>query len=190
MNALICIFIITYGIYALFYNFKFWLIYIFLIVSYHYLTQVKFFQTIYKSTRRRMIIATWGQINDPQIYSKVTLDITKIEPYLLQKSKEIGEKITLTIFTIKLMALVLKKYPELYGYIKFGKYVDKDSVDICCLVAVGEGEDLVNTTVKNADSKDFKEICEDLHQGVENIRAKKNHEHNKKMGIISFLPTL
>lgn len=121
MNALLCIFFITYGIYALFYSFKFWIIYLSLIGLYYYLTQVKFFNQTYQSIRRKVMIASWGALNDPQIYAKVNLDISKIEPYLAEKSKETGEKITLTIYSIKLMSIVLKKYPEIYGFIKFGK---------------------------------------------------------------------
>jgi hypothetical protein len=121
MNAMIVIFLVTYGIYSLFYNIKFWMLYIILIGVYYYITQIKYFQTAYSSIRRKLIIATWGQNNDPQIYAKINLDISKMENYLVEKSKEIGEKITLTVFTIKLMAIVLKKYPQLYGCIKFGK---------------------------------------------------------------------
>ena len=36
--------------------------------------------------------------------------------------------LTPTIFTIKLMSIILKKYPEVYGYIKFGRYDTKEGV--------------------------------------------------------------
>ena len=121
MNALICLFFITYGIYAMFNNIRFWLIYISLLALYYYLTQVKYFNTAISSIRRKIIVALWGPLNDPQLYAKVKLDITKIEPYLAEKSQEIGEKLTLTIFIIKLISMVLKRYPDLYGYIRFGK---------------------------------------------------------------------
>ena len=123
MNALIYIFLITYGVYALFNNYSFWLIYLTLIALYYYITQVKYFPTPFQSTRRKVMIATWGALNDPQIYAKLKLDITKIEPYLAEKSKEIGEKITLTVYIIKLLSIVLNKYPQMQGYIKFGKVI-------------------------------------------------------------------
>jgi hypothetical protein len=121
MNALIYIFLITYGVYALFNSITFWLVYITLMGLYYYITQVKFFKTPYLSTRRKVMVASWGPLNDPQIYAKLKLDITKIEPYLAEKSKETGEKITLTVFIIKLLSIVLNKYPQMQGYIKFGK---------------------------------------------------------------------
>jgi hypothetical protein len=57
------------------------------------------------------------------------------------------------------------------------------------LVAVGDGEDLANTVIKNADRKSFKQICTELHAGAEKLRAKKNLNHNKKMSAVNFLPT-
>jgi hypothetical protein len=121
MNALIVFFFIVYGVYALFYNIKFWIIYILLILGYYYLTKVNLFESKFNSLRRKVSIATWSSPNDPQTYAKLKLDITKMEPYLEKKSSETGEKITLTIFIIKLISIVLKKYPELYGYIRFGR---------------------------------------------------------------------
>jgi pyruvate/2-oxoglutarate dehydrogenase complex dihydrolipoamide acyltransferase (E2) component len=98
-----------------------------LIAIYTYLTQIKYFKTPFNTLRRRMMIGTWGENTDPQIYAKIKLDIGKMEEYLLEKSNEIGEKITLTLFSIKLLSIVLKKYPEMYSYIKFGKvYIFKN----------------------------------------------------------------
>ncbi len=63
-------------------------------------------------------------------------------------------------------------------------------MDICCLVQVGDGQDLANKTIKSVEKKDFKEICNDLNQGVVKLRNKNNEEHNKKMKIVNALPTL
>ena len=68
-----------------------------------------------------MIIGSWNTPYDPQTYARIKLDITKTEPFLEKFSKETGEKITLTIFVIRLLALVLKKFPEIDGYIRFGR---------------------------------------------------------------------
>ena len=63
-------------------------------------------------------------------------------------------------------------------------------MDICCLVQVGDGQDLANKTLKNVEKKNFKEICTDLNQGVAKLRNKTNEEHNKKMRVVNILPTL
>ncbi len=121
MNTLVTIFFITYFIYSLLYNIKFIFIYLALIGIYYYIAEIKFFKSTISSIRRKIMVGTWGESSDPQIYSKLKLDITKIEPYLKKKSEETGEKITLTIFVIKLVSIVFKKYPQLYSCISFGK---------------------------------------------------------------------
>jgi hypothetical protein len=123
MNALLVFFFIAYGIYALFYNIKFWIIYILLISLYFYLTQYKYFSKTVNSIRRKVSIASWGDTTDPQTYLKIKIDITKMEKYLDGQSKTLDDRITITVFIIKLMSIVLKRYPELYGYIRFGKVI-------------------------------------------------------------------
>ena len=189
MNSLLIIFFISYGIYSFFNNFRFWIIYISLILTYYYITQVQLSSQIKEFLRRKITIATWSNPFDPQTYTSLKLNITKIIPYLEKKSKEENVHITPTIFSIKLMAIILKKYPEVYGYIKYGKYNQKDSVDICCLVQVGDGKELANTTIKQCEVKNFHEITEELKSSVDLLRKRKNKDQNKKMNLMYFLPT-
>ena len=128
MNTILVFFFIAYGIYCLFYNITFWMIYVTLVSTYLYLTQFLFFRNSMNTIRRKVSIATWGEATDPQTYVKIKLDITKMEHYLEEQSKLLNEKITITVYVIKLLSIVLKKYPELYGFIKFGKV--KEAVNI------------------------------------------------------------
>lgn len=121
MNAILVIFYISFLSYSLCNNLKFIIIYMSLIALYTYITQFQLFKNVVNSTRRKIMIGTWTKTFDPQLYSKVKIDISKVEPYLEQKSKEIGEKLTLTIYAIKLISIMLKRYPELCGFIKHGK---------------------------------------------------------------------
>lgn len=188
MNALLLIFFITYGIYSFFENVYFWMIYLALIFTYVYATQLWVPYKEYLS--RKISIATWSAPFDPQTYTSIKLNITKVEPYLAQISSQINDKITLTIYAIKLMAVILKKHPEVYGFIKFGRYLPKDNVDICCLVQVGDGKELANTTIKNCENKSFTEISKELKESVALLRQKKNKDQNKKMNILYYVPTL
>ena len=76
-----------------------------------------------KNISNKINSSEWHNIHDPDTYTTIKLDITKIVLYLMKKSEEIKENITPTIFAIKLMAIILKKYPEIYGYIKFGNII-------------------------------------------------------------------
>ena len=68
-----------------------------------------------------MLISSWNTPYNPETKVKLKLDITQTEKYLETLSKSGPEKLTLTVFNIRLMALVLKRYPELCGYFKFGE---------------------------------------------------------------------
>ena len=115
-------------------------------------------------------------------------------PYLEKKSeelKEINEHYKVTTFTIKLMSLILKKYPAVYGYIKFGIYEAKEGIDICCLVNVGKGKELANTTIKNCEVKTLKEIHMELNASANLLKERKNKDDfftDRESAIIFGIP--
>jgi len=189
MNAILIIFFLSYGLYSFFNNSKFWFIYILLIIIYYLIAKFKFSSDNKNDISKKINYTSWSNPYDPQTYATLRLDITKIVPYLKEKSEQIKRHITPTIFTVKLMAIILKKYPEVYGYIKFGVYDTKDGVDICCLVQVGDGKELANTTITNCDKKNFQQITDELVDSVKLLRARKNKDQNFKMKIFKFIPT-
>ena len=87
------------------------------------------------------------------------------------------------------MSVIMKKYPAVYGYIKFGRYEPKEGMDICCLVNVGQGNELANTTIKNCEKKNMKEITGELMDNVKLLRERKNKDQNKKMNLYRLIPT-
>ena len=190
MNALIIIFFLSYGTYAFFNNFKFWIIYTCFILVYYIIITFKLYTHRQTNISKKINYTSWTNNYDPQTYTTIKLDITKIIPYLKKKSEEINVHLTPTIFSIKLMSIILKKYPEVYGYIKFGRYDIKEGVDICCLVEVGDGKELANTTITNCEKKNFVQITQELISSVKLLRERKNKDQNFKMKIFSsFIPT-
>ena len=189
INAILVIFFLSYGLYAYYYNFKFWIIYIFFISIYYFFTYFKLYTHRQTNVSKKINYTSWSNNYDPQTYTTIKLDITKIIPYLKQKSEEIKVHLTPTIFSIKLMSIILKKYPEVYGFIKFGRYDTKEGVDICCLVEVGDGKELANTTISDCETKNFIQITNELNKSVKLLRERKNKDQNFKMKIFKFIPT-
>ena len=189
MNSLLIIFFLSYGLYAFFNNFKFWIIYTIFISIYYYIIRKNELKQKNINVSNKINYSIWSNIHEPDTYITVKLDITKIVPYLKKKSEQIKENITPTIFTIKLMAIVLRKYPEVYGYIKFGRYEPKSGIDICSIVQVGEGSELANCTIQNCETKNFKQITKELNDSVKILRARKNKDQNIKMKMFKFVPT-
>ena len=188
-NAILVIFFLSYGLYAYYNNFKFWIIYIFFIVIYYFVTAFKLYTHRQTNISKKINYTSWSNNYDPQTYTTIKLDITKIIPYLKQKSEEIKVHLTPTIFSVKLMSIILKKYPEVYGFIKFGRYDTKEGVDICCLVEVGDGKELANTTISDCETKNFIQITNELNKSVKLLRERKNKDQNFKMKIFKFIPT-
>ena len=189
INSLLMIFLLSYGIYAYFNSIKFWLIYFICILLYYLLTSLTLFSHKQINISKKINYTSWTNNYDPQTYTTIKLDITRIIPYLKQKSEELKIHLTPTIFAIKLMSIILKKYPEVYGYIKFGRYDTKEGVDICCLVEVGDGKELANTTIADCEKKNFIEITKELTSSVKLLRERKNKDQNMKMLIFKLIPT-
>ena len=189
INAFKMIFLLSYGMYAFYHNFKFWIIYVSFIIIYYIIASYKLYTYKQTNISKKINYTSWTNNYDPQTYTTLKLDITKIIPYLKKKSEEIGVHLTPTIYSIKLMSIILKKYPEVYGYIKFGRYDTKEGVDICCLVEVGDGKELANKTIANCEKKDFVQITKELNDSVNMLRARKNKDQNFKMLLFKLMPT-
>ena len=189
INAALVIFFLSYGLYSFFNNFKFWFIYILFIIIYYFISKYIISTKDQTNIPKKINYTSWKNPYDPQTYTTLKLDITKILPYLKQKEEQIKVHLTPTIFAIKLMAIVLKKYPEVYGYIKFGRYDTKEGVDICCLVEVGGGKELANTTLIDCEKKNFQEIQNEFDKSVKSLKSRKNKDQNFKMKIFKFIPT-
>ena len=159
------------------------------IIIYYIIITYKLYTHKQTNISKKINYTSWSNNYDPQTYTTIKLDITKIIPYLKKKSEEIKVHLTPTIFAVKLMSIILKKYPEVYGYIKFGRYDTKEGVDICCLVEVGDGKELANTTIANCETKNFVQITNELTQSVKLLRERKNKDQNFKMKVFKFIPT-
>lgn len=188
MNALIIIFVLTYIMYSFLYDLKFILLFFGLSILYTILTQFLMLPTPFTSMRHITTIASWSSPNDPHVYGKLELDISKVEEYIDKLSKKLNKKITITVYSLKLISIVLSKFPDLTCYIKYGKLNEKENIDLCCLVAVGEGEDLCNAVINSCELKSIEQIHDELNDNAEKYRKKKNEDHNKKNVLANFIP--
>ena len=84
MNCILIIFFLSYGIYAFFHNFKFWIIYVFCILIYYIIISYKLYTNKQTNISKKINYTSWTNNYDPQTYTTIKLDITKIIPYLKQ----------------------------------------------------------------------------------------------------------
>lgn len=143
----------------------------------------------YKMTlRRKLAIATWDAPREGNIYGKLTIDATRALEYIEHVRRQTGEKVTITHLVGKACAVALAKAPSLNGYIRLGRYVPHDRVDIAFLVALEEGENLGKAKVDAADGKSVADIARELRERAEKLRKGEDQAFKKSMGSVAMLP--
>ena len=121
MDALKFLFILAIVIYLTIYESAFWYYFFALLVPYFLLTQVLFFHSKFETPKRKSFLSIWTDASDPQIFSVVKVDITKVEEFLKEYSKKVGKEVTYLNFMMKAFAKFMVKYPRINGNINFGK---------------------------------------------------------------------
>jgi len=143
------------------------------------------------SSWRKVAIGTWRTAGDPSVYGMIEIDVQPALDYLEKLKAKTQARITLTHFFGKVMALALKKHPEINCILRFGKLYPRQSVDIFFQVASDEGgKDLSGTTVRNAHQKSIPEIAQEMDQKVREIREKGDPSFKKMKNTMGLLPDL
>lgn len=100
-------------------------------------------------------------------------------------------RVTLTHVCIKAIAEILNAGRNTCnGKIVFGKFIPYDTVDVSCLINVGNGEDLAAVLVNNADKKSFEDIAEFIGQRAAVAKTGQDKEHKARSGPLKFFPPL
>jgi len=134
------------------------------------------------------MFASWMPSSEPNVYFKHEVDCTNAIKYIETFPKE--ERPSITHIVIKMAGELLNAArTTLNGKIIFGKFVPFDTVDVCCLVDIGGGEDLAAVLVENCDKMKITEITSYLRNRANNIKKNKgDKEHKQRTGPIKFFP--
>jgi pyruvate/2-oxoglutarate dehydrogenase complex dihydrolipoamide acyltransferase (E2) component len=139
---------------------------------------------------RKVAIGTWGKPTDPQIYGTIDIDLTKATAWR-DKLPQDAPKVTVTHMVARAIALAMKKYPDLNGFLRFSKIYLRPSVDMTVLVAVEHEsgqEDLSSLKLHDVDQKGVVEIAADQAAKVKRIREKGDTEMQKSSKLLSIIP--
>lgn len=139
------------------------------------------FRSIRRATARQMA-RSWAEI--PHVHCEDVVDITLLEEFR-QKHKEpireIGGRLTMTVFTIKALATGLKQYPL------FNSSLDLEKQEIIVKkyfnigVAADSENGLVVPVIKDVDRKSIRELSVELHQCISRVR-KGTHTREEMLG--------
>jgi pyruvate dehydrogenase E2 component (dihydrolipoamide acetyltransferase) len=131
------------------------------------------FRSIRRATARQMMIA-WSQI--PHVTSQDQVDITKLEAFRRKHKADIeaaGGRLTMTVFALKAVATALKMHPQFNATLDAGaqEIIIKNYYHIG--VAVNTDNGLIVPVVRDVDRKSIKELAIELHDIVQQTRARK-----------------
>lgn len=128
---------------------------------------------------RKVASSIYRRPTDSKLFGSVEIDITDLEKYIAEKRK-IGIKATLTHIFILAAARALKEeIPELNTFIKRGKVVYRDHIDVMLSILLRESV-MGSVLIKDADTLTLEEIIKVMNEEVQ--RARQGSE-NKTMQI-------
>lgn len=143
----------------------------------------------WKNSPFRMLAAnTWVSPNDPQIFAVVELDMSKAIAFIEKFRKREGVKATPTHLIIKAAAILLERHPGINAKCEGGNIYQRDSVNMCVLVAVGGAKDIGQVHLRDVDKMPLKEIVERTTKVADELKSGVDKEFGKSRMIFNKLP--
>ncbi|MGC6510962.1 MAG: 2-oxo acid dehydrogenase subunit E2 [Myxococcota bacterium] len=139
--------------------------------------------------RRKLVLATWTPPKEGNIYGKLTLDTTHAESYLKYIRQKTDQKVTLTHFIGRAIAEAISRTPDVNGYIRWGKFIPHQSVDVSFLIALDGGNNLANTKIADAHTKSLVEVAAELRQAAQKSRSGEDESFNKSQDSLRWMPS-
>lgn len=189
MNSATTILIIVTALYLLFYQTKYWLYFLAVLIPYTLITQVILCDFKTNTSKRKFYISSWTHPFDSQIYTNAKFDITEVKKFLKKYNEEKGVKIGLTIFLMKLLGNLFVKYPSINGNILFGRFFKKKHTDISCMVQTNNGRGTEIITIKNTEQLSLETISDTIKERLENILSGLDMNYNRKFFFLYLLPS-
>jgi pyruvate/2-oxoglutarate dehydrogenase complex dihydrolipoamide acyltransferase (E2) component len=138
---------------------------------------------------RKVAIGTWRTAGDPSIYGMMDFDVEPALAYVEKARQRSGDKVTLTHFIGRAVAVAVSRNPEINCILRWGRLYPRVNVDAFFMVASDmEGKDLSGSVVRQADRKSMTSIARELNERVETIRAKGDPAFKKMKGTMGLLP--
>lgn len=141
---------------------------------------------------RKLALSTWRRPADPEIYGTLEVDLTKAYAWR-EKHAGAEPKVSVLHMVARAVALAMERYPDLNGYVRFGRIYLRDSVDMFFQVAT-EGEDgradLTGIHLRELNRKGVHEIAAEMAAKVERARKKKDTDLQKTSGLFNAMPAM
>jgi len=139
---------------------------------------------------RKIALCTWRRPADPEVYGTLEVDLTKAYAW---RDKHGGSepKVTVLHMVARAAGLAMERYPDLNGYVRFGRIYLRDSVDMFFQVATEGADgrtDLTGVHLKELNKKSVHAIAAEMAAKVERARKKGDTDLQKTSGLFNFMP--
>jgi len=129
-----------------------------------------------QSTIARRMAEAKSTIPEFQVTVEARVDLAVSLRQQLKDSVPGAEKVTMTDFLVRAVALALRKFPEVNSSWVDGKFERKRSINIGLAVAPSQGMGLLVPVVHDADMKDLVQISIESRQVIERARSGRPNE--------------
>lgn len=148
------------------------------------------FRSIKPRGWRRVAIASWSRPHDPTTYGVLELDASAALRYLEDLRERTGVRVTLLALVVKALAHVMAQEPASTRMLKFGRWVDRESLDIFVQVN-RDGRDLSGAKLVDVPSKGMTDLARELSERAESLRAERSAESLRRAtSVTDRLPML
>jgi pyruvate dehydrogenase E2 component (dihydrolipoamide acetyltransferase) len=141
---------------------------------------------------RRIALGSWRDAGDPSVYGVIKLDMTAfVRRRARLKSEAVGSLgvPTLTAVMGRAIAVVMNRYPQLNGLIRFGTIYLRSNVDLFIQASVDEaGMELSGVRVEMAETKTIAEIMAEIERQNASVKSGEDPEFKRVKSRMGAVP--
>ena len=125
---------------------------------------------------------------DSRVYGTLDIDVTAAKRFLDEKRGS-GVKITMThLATAVLARAVAFDVPEMNCFIRRGRMIGRERLDVMLPVAIGDGEGVSSIVIKDAHARSVTSIAEEIRARAEDNRAGKESKTARNKYLLNRIP--
>lgn len=145
---------------------------------------------------RKVALGTWKTAGDPSVYGLVEFDATPCLELIRSTKSEYERPLSLTSIVGTAVSRVLARRPEINAILYRGGIRRRSTVDLFFqlnLPGTGvdpvAGSELKGVTVRQADTKNLRQVHDELTGKVRDSKSGKSNELDASMKVLALLPT-
>ncbi len=137
---------------------------------------------------RKVAIASWPKPHDPTTYGILELDASAALRYLDSLTERTGRSVTMLSLVLKALAHAMAQEPASTRMLRFGRWVERDSLDLFVQVDRA-GRDLSGIKLVNVPAKPLLDVARELSERAAGVRAEKSRESlRRSTSVTDLLP--